>query len=67
MGKTFDPTADRYLDQKDISEMLNINRNAAYELMKRAECPTIRPTPRRMVVLQSAFLKWLEAQATKDA
>lgn len=45
----------------EIARALGIGRAAAYDLMHRADFPSIR-VGRRMIVSRDAFLRWLEMQ-----
>lgn len=48
---------------KDIASKLGIALGNAYDLMRRVDFPSIRITPRRLIVTEEAFKHWLEEQA----
>ncbi len=55
------------LQAKQIKELLGISLAGVYELLNRADFPAIRVTEKRMIVPKSAFIDWLNEQATKGA
>ena len=52
------------LNAEDIQAVMNISRAMAYQLMHRADFPTI-VIGKRMVVPRDKFLEWLEASVGK--
>ena len=53
------------LRAEDIQAILGISRAGAYQLMHRADFPTIY-IGKRMVVPEDKFREWMEAQAKRD-
>ena len=49
------------LNADDVAEILNISRNKAYEILHRADCPTIY-LGRLMFVKREDLLLWLDSQ-----
>ena len=48
----------------DLQQALGISRSHAYELVNRADFPTLR-LGRKILIPRAAFLRWLEAQTNK--
>lgn len=46
----------------EMSKMLGINKQAAYELTKKEGFPAIRVTPRRIIIPTEALRRWLNEQ-----
>lgn len=53
------------LRAEDIQAILGISRAGAYQLMHRADFPTIY-IGKRMVVPEDKFREWMDAQAKRD-
>lgn len=53
------------LRAEDIQVILGISRAGAYQLMHRADFPTIY-IGKRMVVPEDKFREWMDAQAKRD-
>lgn len=53
------------LRAEDIQVLLGISRAGAYQLMHRADFPTIY-IGKRMVVPEDKFREWMDAQAKRD-
>lgn len=54
------------LTASDIQTALGIGRRQTYELLNRADFPTVR-LGRKILVPREAFLRWLDAQAERQA
>jgi len=50
------------LDVKDIQTIMRIGRRQAYDLVSSGTIPSIRIGKRRIKILKSAFIQWLEKQ-----
>lgn len=48
----------------DLQQALGIGRAQAYELVNRADFPTIR-LGRKIIIPKDAFMRWLERQTEK--
>lgn len=48
---------------QEVANALGISRTTAYEVVNRADFPSIRVSPRRIVVPVSEFQKWVEKEA----
>jgi predicted DNA-binding transcriptional regulator AlpA len=55
------------LDPKELAEYLGINVGRAYELMRSANFPSIRISPRRLIVPIAGLERWMEAQGRERA
>ena len=53
------------LNADDVAEILNISRNKAYEILHRADCPTIF-LGRLMFVKREDLLLWIDKQRRCD-
>ena len=53
------------LRAEDIQAILSISRAGAYQLMHRADFPTIY-IGKRMVVPEDKFREWMDTQAKRD-
>ena len=47
----------------EVARLLNIGRNAAYELAGRSDFPAVRISERRIIVPADRLSAWLEQQA----
>jgi excisionase family DNA binding protein len=47
----------------ELAELLNIGRNAAYDLANREDFPAIRISPRRIIVPADRLEAWLAQQS----
>lgn len=48
---------------EELCEVLGVSRPTAYQLCKRADFPSVRVSPRRIVIPKDALEKWLAEQA----
>lgn len=57
--------AKRTLDVNGLMNYLGIGRNRAYELMRSEGFPSVRISPRRIIVLVDSLEEWLVAKTEK--
>jgi len=48
----------------DLQQAMGIGRNAAYDLVNRADFPKVR-VGKKIVIPRDAFLRWLDRQANQ--
>lgn len=54
------------MNVSDLQQALGIGKNRAYDLVNRADFPTIR-LGRKILIPRDAFLRWLDAQTNQVA
>lgn len=52
----------RVLNARDICSIMGMSLNNVYALMRSADFPAIKVSPRRYVVPEDAFNRWLDEQ-----
>lgn len=50
----------------EVAALLNINLPLTYELVKTPGFPSIRVSPRRIIIPKNAFHRWLERAAAGE-
>ena len=69
MGKTNFQNAEdlpMIMTSKDVKQLLGINHNGVYELMRRKGFPAVRVSPRRIIIPRDRFLTWLDHAADQQ-
>jgi len=54
------------LNASHIAQIMGLSKPVVYELMKRADFPTVEVSSKRKVVSKDAFISWLDTQARKS-
>ena len=54
----------KYLTVDELADILGINLNAAYSLVKQPGFPAIRISPRRIIIIADSLDNWMREHAT---
>lgn len=54
------------MTSKDVKNLLGINHNGVYELMRKPGFPSVRVSERRIIIPRDRFLKWLDDSADQQ-
>ena len=53
------------MTSKDVKNLLGINHNGVYELMRKPGFPAVRVSERRIIIPRDRFLEWLDSSADR--
>ena len=54
------------MTSKDVKNLLGINHNGVYELMRKPGFPAVRVSERRIIIPRDRFLEWLDKSADRQ-